>query len=285
MTPSDTTATTSMDSSAVDAASALNVDGALNEQGERVNHDIDVKVANEYSVIHGNTHARLSPNWSYTPIYINKMEEIETIIKAVHPQGGKILDAGCAEGVQVAKYREMGYDIIGLDAGYDNDLVVKGSLLEMPFDDNTFDTMMCLDVLEHLNYSEQPQAMAELYRVLKPGGTLVFCLPNMAHFTARLKLMFRGKLLRTATVSHHPGDRCAIEFKGMLDTAGFDITDARGVFPTIPPVYRWVMRYPAKCVGLLRFLRKLPFPHNWCFQVIYTCKKPLTDSVSPAEVI
>lgn len=247
------------------------------DEHQRVNTDVSLEVANEYSVVHGNIHQRLSPNWSYTPIYINKMEEIETIIHAVHPTGGKLLDAGCAEGVQVEKYRKQGLDVTGLDAGYETELVTKGSLLEMPFDDAHFDTVMCLDVLEHLSHSTQPQAMAELYRVTKPGGTLVFCLPNMAHFTARLKLMFRGKLLRTATLSHHPGDRCAIEFKNMIEAAGYTTVDARGVFPTVPPIYRWVMRYPEKCVGLLRFLRKLPFPHNWCFQVIYTCKKPLTD--------
>jgi 2-polyprenyl-3-methyl-5-hydroxy-6-metoxy-1,4-benzoquinol methylase len=247
---------------------------------QRVNTDIPLSVANDYSAIHGNSHKRLSPNWSYTPIYINKMEEVETIIHAEHPKGGTLLDAGCGEGVQVEKYRKQGLNVTGLDAGYDSDLVTQGSLLEMPFDDASFDTLMCLDVLEHLSHSTQPQAMAELYRVTKPGGTLVFCLPNMAHFTARLKLMFRGKLLRTATLSHHPGDRTALEFKGMLETAGYTITDARGVFPTVPPIYRWVMRYPAKCVGLLRFLRKMPFPHNWCFQVIYTCKKPLVDHSS-----
>jgi 2-polyprenyl-3-methyl-5-hydroxy-6-metoxy-1,4-benzoquinol methylase len=227
---------------------------------------------NDYATVHGENHRALNPNWSYTPIYINKMEVVEELVHQYHPQSGKMLDAGCAEGVQVDKYRKQGLQVIGLDAGYESEHVVNGSITAMPFDAKSFDTVLCLDVLEHLEYAQQPDAMSELRRVVKDNGHLIFCLPNMAHFTARLKLMFRGKLLRTATVSHHPGDRTALEFKSMLETAGFEVVEARGVFPTVPPIYRQVMRYPAKSVGLLRFLRKIPFPVNWCFQVIYVCK-------------
>jgi hypothetical protein len=34
------------------------------------------------------------------------------------------------------------------------------------------------------------------------------------------------------------------------------------------------MRYPAKSPNLLRWLRKLPFPVNWHFQVLFVCRKP-----------
>jgi len=232
----------------------------------------DANVQNQYSAVHGENHRKLHPNWSYTPIYINKMEVVEDLVHRHHPRTGQLLDAGCAEGVQVDKYRAQGLNAIGLDAGYTSESVLHGSITAMPFPNAQFDTVLCLDVIEHLQYADQPQALAELRRVVKPTGTLIFCTPNMAHFTARLKLMFRGKLLRTATVDHHPGDRTALEMKGMLETAGFRVAEQYGVFPTVPPIYRQVMRYPAKSVGLLRWLRKLPFPVNWCFQVIYVCQ-------------
>lgn len=226
----------------------------------------------DYAKQHGHIHDKLNPNWSYTPIYINKMEVVEELVKKYHPHQGKILDAGCAEGVQVKKYKDKGFDIIGLDASYSSESVIQASITEMPFEAKRFSTVLCLDVLEHLQYADQPLALSEIKRVLKPDGHLIFCIPNMAHFTARLKLMFRGKLLRTATIEHHPGDRTAHEFRQILATAGFEIVETRGVFPTIPPIYRQVMRRPAQSVELLRFLRKLPVPPDWCFQVLFVCK-------------
>lgn len=220
----------------------------------------------------GEFHRNLNPNWSYYPIYINKVEVIDQVLNRYQCQRGRILDAGCGEGVLVEKYAGQGWDIIGVDKNYASDMVREGSITALPFESDAFDSVMALDVLEHLYYNEQPLAIAELYRVLKPGGLAIFSCPNLAHFTSRLKLMFRGKLLRTATIGHHPGDRPMLEYQELFEAAGFEVLEVRGIFPTVPPIYRWVMHHPARCAGLLRFLRKLPIPVNWHFQVIFVCK-------------
>jgi predicted SAM-dependent methyltransferase len=220
----------------------------------------------------GEFHRNLNPNWSYYPIYVNKVEVIDELLGKYQGRLGRILDAGCGEGVLVEKYARQGWDILGVDKNYASDLVKEGSITALPFEDNAFDTVMALDVLEHLYYNEQSTAIDELCRVLKPGGTAIFSCPNLAHFTGRLKLMFRGKLLRTAAISHHPGDRPMLEYRELFENAGFEILETQGIFPTIPPIYRWVMHHPARCAGLLRFLRKLPIPINWHFQVIFVCK-------------
>lgn len=46
----------------------------------------------------------------------------------------------------------------------------------LPFDDKTFDKVLCLDTLEHVN--DEEKALAEIHRVLKPGGTLVLSVPH-----------------------------------------------------------------------------------------------------------
>ena len=47
---------------------------------------------------------------------------------------------------------------------------------KLPFDDNTFDVLICSEVLEHL---ENPEiAINEFYRVLKPGGLAIITTPN-----------------------------------------------------------------------------------------------------------
>lgn len=220
----------------------------------------------------GEFHRNLNPNWSYYPVYINKVEVIDELLRRYGCQSGKILDAGCGEGVLVEKYARQGWDIVGVDKNYASAYVQEGSVTALPFADNTFDTLLCLDMLEHLYYNEQSLAISEIHRVVKPGGTLIFSCPNLAHFTSRLKLMFRGRLLRTASVGHHPGDRPMLEYQELFERAGFRVLERQGIFPTVPPIYRFVMRHPAKSPGLLRFLRKLPFPVNWNFQVLFVCQ-------------
>lgn len=222
----------------------------------------------------GEFHRNLNPNWSYYPIYVNKVEVVDELLRRYHCERGRTLDAGCGEGVLVEKYARQGWDMVGVDKNYASDYVKEGSILEVPFEDNTFDTVMALDVLEHLNYNQQTPALRELKRVLKPGGVAIFSCPNLAHFTGRLKLMFRGKLLRTASWGHHPGDRPMCEYEELFEHAGFEIIERTGLFPTVPPIYRFVTRYPAKSANLVRLLRKVPFPVNWNFQILFACRLP-----------
>lgn len=221
----------------------------------------------------GDFHRNLDPNWSYYPIYINKVELIDQLLRQYNCERGKILDAGCGEGVLVEKYARQGWDIIGIDKNYSSEYVREGSITEIPFGKGTFDTVLCLDVLEHLNYDQQKPAIKEITRVLKPGGLAIFSCPNLAHFTSRLKFMLRGRLLRTATVSHHPGDRPMMEYEEILSRF-FTIEECQGIFPTVPPIYRMVMRHPGRSAGLLRFLRNVPFPVDWNFQIIFACRRP-----------
>ncbi|HEY9688067.1 MAG TPA: methyltransferase domain-containing protein [Coleofasciculaceae cyanobacterium] len=221
----------------------------------------------------GEFHRNLNPNWSYYPIYVNKVELIDALLNRYGCNRGKILDAGCGEGVLVEKYAGIGWDIVGVDKNYASEHVQEGSITELPFADQNFGTVMALDVLEHLQYREQPQALAELVRVTSPGGIAIFSCPNLAHFTSRLKLMFRGRLLRTASANHHCGDRTMPEYRELFEKAGLEVLEVRGIFPTVPPLYRFVMRNPSRSVGLLRFLQRLPFPINWHFQVIFVCRK------------
>ena len=53
---------------------------------------------------------------------------------------------------------------------------VKADILDLPFDDNTFDVVFCNHVLEHI--SDDTKAMQELYRVLKPTGMGIFQVPQ-----------------------------------------------------------------------------------------------------------
>ncbi|MEK6577866.1 MAG: class I SAM-dependent methyltransferase, partial [Bdellovibrionota bacterium] len=51
-----------------------------------------------------------------------------------------------------------------------------GSVELIPFPDNTFDSVICTQVLEHVVHPER--AMSELNRVLRPGGVLLLTIPQ-----------------------------------------------------------------------------------------------------------
>ena len=53
---------------------------------------------------------------------------------------------------------------------------VKADICNLPFEDNSYDIILCNHVLEHI--PDDTKAMQELYRVLKPGGYGVFQIPQ-----------------------------------------------------------------------------------------------------------
>lgn len=53
----------------------------------------------------------------------------------------------------------------------------QGSILELEFDSGSFDAVICLSVLEHMNASELAQAVSELKRVTRQGGVVVTGFP------------------------------------------------------------------------------------------------------------
>lgn len=103
------------------------------------------------------------------------------------PPRGHVLDAGCGTGGMLALLREKKpcLDTVGVDA---SGLAVQhcrerglsqvrlGTVHELPFEKGAFDAVICLDVLYHADVNEH-DALAEMSRVLRPGGVLVANVP------------------------------------------------------------------------------------------------------------
>jgi SAM-dependent methyltransferase len=99
------------------------------------------------------------------------------------PPGTEMLDAGCGSGrnmVDLARYGTVtGLELADASVHWARNRgigeVVQGSITAAPFPDDRFDFAVCLDVLEHID--EELQALRELRRIMRPGGTLLVTVP------------------------------------------------------------------------------------------------------------
>jgi SAM-dependent methyltransferase len=88
---------------------------------------------------------------------------------------GEVLDIGCGRRPYRALLtRASGY--IGMDSNPDVKPDVVGSVLDLPFEDASFDGVMCTEVLEHV--PDPSRALAEIRRVMRGGGLLYLTVPQ-----------------------------------------------------------------------------------------------------------
>jgi ubiquinone/menaquinone biosynthesis C-methylase UbiE len=106
--------------------------------------------------------------------------------------GRALLDVGCGTGWFSRRAIELGADVVALDIGCEllkkvrlkcEADVVAADACALPFVDDSFDIVLASESIEHT--LDPKLALSELYRVLRPGGTLVVTVPNQIwHFTA-----------------------------------------------------------------------------------------------------
>lgn len=121
-------------------------------------------------------------------------KRIDVVFNELLPEnieGKRILDAGCGTGWFSKKAAEKGAVVVSMDVGDKllskvaqkcNSERVVGSVLNIPFDDNTFDFVISSEVIEHI--PEPLAAIKEMSRILKPGGVLALTTPNKRWFFA-----------------------------------------------------------------------------------------------------
>lgn len=131
----------------------------------------------------------------------------------------KILDIGCGSGLMLSELKKYG-SVYGLDNSeeaikyskliFDGD-IKKGALpYEIPYDDNSFDIITVLDVLEHIE--KDTDALKKIYNLLDSQGKVIITVPALM------------SLWTNHDLSHDHKRRYILkELKSKIKTAGFKI--------------------------------------------------------------
>jgi len=143
--------------------------------------------------------------------YNGREWHVPTVAKFDAYRGKDMLEIGCSIATDGLEFARRGANYTGADLtphsielakerfglfGVPGKFVVVNAEEKLPFPDNTFDHVYSFGVIHH---SPTPsKIVAEIYRVLKPGGTITIMLYNRTSINYYIEIMFLRKLFRYA---------------------------------------------------------------------------------------
>jgi 2-polyprenyl-6-hydroxyphenyl methylase/3-demethylubiquinone-9 3-methyltransferase len=141
---------------------------------------------------------------------------LATLREAGSIEGSRVLDIGSGGGFLAATLADAGYDVVGIDpamsavraaAQHVPASFVLGAGETLPFTSDSFDSVVCSEVLEHVD--DVDAVIAEVGRVLRPGGVLIFSLPNRTLLSrlAFIELAQRNSITRVLPPGLHDWGR------------------------------------------------------------------------------
>ncbi|HEX8590438.1 class I SAM-dependent methyltransferase [Pseudomonas sp.] len=218
-----------------------------------------------------------SHTWQHHVLRV-AINDLRSLFSEALPQNPVLLDAGCGQGKSF-QYLQSAFKptkILGIDAdplslqlsaeearrrGLNVELIGSDcAALQLP--DASVDMVFCHQTFHHL--VEQEQSLAEFYRVLKPGGYLLFAESTEAYIdTWVIRWFFR-----------HPMhvQKSAAQYLDMLSNEGFHFTAHNVSYP-----YLWWSR--ARDFGLLERLKLVkpkPFGEREETLINVVARKPLS---------
>ncbi len=169
------------------------------------------------------------------------------LIPPAHSPGRILLDAGCGGGLLAPHVHGKGYRHIGVDlrpaglrqASPRGVTAVNGDVTALPLAARSADVVVAGEILEHV--TDLPATVAELCRVLRPGGLVVLDTVNDTRLS-RLLTVTLGERLGIAPPGLHdpalfvPPRRLIAEFARHRVRL-----TVRGVRPSLPGLFRWLV--------------------------------------------
>jgi len=187
-----------------------------------------------------------------------------------------VLDIACGAGDWLAVTSALGATASGIDISKRAISICRqrmpngdfhvGPAEMLPFQSGSYDLVTCLGSLEH--FLDQPAALAEMLRVMKPGGRIVILVPNAGFLTYRLGL-YRGTQQQAVRETIRP----LSEWQEMLNASGLVVKERWKDLHVLDR--RWIFRKPWSLspLRLLQALALTVWPLNWQYQVYHLCER------------
>lgn len=187
------------------------------------------------------------------------------------PAPGRVLDVPCGTGVYTQHLAGRGYAVTAADASQPM-LDITGrrqtgaatrlcSIHDLPFADASFDATVTLRLFSHFDRVETAQALAELRRVIRPGGRVIF---DSFRWTPR-----RWPVLRRFVAQSYIYEIAPAEVETLIREAGLRVvgTEARYLFSPI-----WQRKLPYPMLRALTAVEKL-LPDRWLLRTFWACTR------------
>ena len=171
--------------------------------------------------------------------------------------GDLVLDAGAGFGRHAFELARRGANVVALDYAADEVIatrnvfgamleggeiaadryvgVLRGDATRLPFADDSFDRVITSEVLEHIQ--ADVDAIAELVRILRPGGTFAATVPSW--FPEKINWMLSDEYHAPKSVGGHVRIYSATELKAKLRTAGLEVVGSHHAHALHSP-YWWL---------------------------------------------
>lgn len=186
--------------------------------------------------------------------------------------GERVLEIGCSSGALTEHIQAKRCSVVGVESRVDaaekartfteRTLVGNVETMRMDLEPASFDVLLLLDVLEHL--VDPVAALKRLLPLLRPSGRIIVALPNVAHWSIRLRLL-RGRFdyeesgILDRTHLHFYTLRSA---RSMLESGGLMILE-EDIVPDVP-----LLRYRPAIARLNYKVARL-LPHLLSTEVLF----------------
>ncbi|MFT5470732.1 MAG: SAM-dependent methyltransferase, partial [Verrucomicrobiales bacterium] len=164
-------------------------------------------------------------------VYNDKLYRRHYCLELVGEGNGVVLDLGCGAGPYVKSLNRLGHQVVAMDAANEmvalaseeaakldgNGWALRGDALNLPFAENTFDSVLAVGLLEYLPDDEE--FLTKIGKILKLGGRAVVTLRNercatsaawsdvsggfTRNLASRLILLITGIAITTRLISAH----------------------------------------------------------------------------------
>lgn len=192
-------------------------------------------------------------------------------------RGARLLDVACGEGDVVAAGRRAGYAAVGADISptaiakarqaHGPLPAVVADAEHLPFADGGFDAVTCLGSVE--NFGDPVAALAEIHRVLAPGGTFCTLMPNK-FWLGDILQVWAGQ---DETMPFQRVERAATpaQWRRLLAAAGFRVERMRGYVKTSPFAVGGKVRSLRKFLATHVTAAVCPTPLAW--SIAFVCRR------------